>query len=97
VRLVGGRRAVGSFDASHPQQSTLDIDCDGVADALTDGLLVIRYLFGLRGAALIRGAVGAGAQRNLATALRKFATQADPKVREKVRAMPPRNAGRSKA
>ena len=42
----------------------LDIDGNGQADALTDGLLVIRYLFGLRGSGLITGAVGAGATRS---------------------------------
>ncbi|MEO8133023.1 MAG: RHS repeat-associated core domain-containing protein [Betaproteobacteria bacterium] len=41
----------------------LDIDGNGQADALTDGLLIIRYLFGLRGNSLIAGAVGPGATR----------------------------------
>ena len=41
-----------------------DIDGNGNADALTDGLLIIRYLFGLRGAVLIQGAVAPGAPRN---------------------------------
>ena len=38
---------------------TVDLDIDGNAtvDALTDGVLVVRYLFGLRGAALIANAV----------------------------------------
>jgi hypothetical protein len=36
---------------------TSDIDGNGQVDALTDGLLVIRYLFGLRGDALITGSV----------------------------------------
>ena len=44
----------------------LDIDGNGQADALTDGLLIIRYLFGLRGASLIAGAVGPGAIRTIA-------------------------------
>jgi hypothetical protein len=35
----------------------LDIDGSGRSDALTDGLLIIRYLFGLRDPALIAGAV----------------------------------------
>jgi len=35
----------------------LDIDGNDSADALTDGLLIIRYLFGLRGPALIAGAL----------------------------------------
>ena len=42
----------------------LDIDGNGQADALTDGLLIIRYLFGLRGPSLTAGAVGPGATTN---------------------------------
>src|SRR5216117_3496243 len=34
-----------------------DADANGDYDALTDGLLIIRYLFGLRGSALTTGAV----------------------------------------
>ena len=41
----------------------LDIDGNGQADALTDGLLIIRYQFGLRDAGLVAGAVGPGAMR----------------------------------
>lgn len=41
----------------------LDVDGNGQADALTDGLLIIRYLFGLRGPALTAGAIGAGSMR----------------------------------
>ena len=42
----------------------LDIDANGQSDAFTDGLLLLRYLFGLRGDSLIPGAIGAGAMRN---------------------------------
>ncbi len=44
----------------------LDIDGDGTVDALTDGLLVLRYLLGFRNGALIAGAVSACASRNTA-------------------------------
>ena len=44
----------------------LDVDANGQADALTDGLLLLRYLFGLRGNALIAAAIGPGAARNTA-------------------------------
>jgi hypothetical protein len=44
---------------------TLDIDGDQNIDALTDGLMIIRYLFGLRDAALVEGALGSGATRNV--------------------------------
>ncbi len=38
-------------------ECTLDADGDASTDALTDGLLLIRYLFGIRGESLIVGAV----------------------------------------
>lgn len=44
----------------------LDFDGNGRTDALTDGLLLVRYLAGLRDDALINGAVGSGATRTLA-------------------------------
>lgn len=44
----------------------LDIDGNGNIDALTDGLLVMRYLFAFRGAALVAGALGPGATRTTA-------------------------------
>lgn len=51
----------------------VDIDGNGSAQALTDGLLVVRYLLGLRGAALIAGATGAaGATRTTAPAIEAY-------------------------
>jgi hypothetical protein len=47
-------------------RTSLDIDGNGNVDALTDGLLIIRYLFGLRGASLVQGAIAAGAPRTAA-------------------------------
>ena len=48
-------------------ESLLDLDDDGEKEPLTDGLLVLRYLFGFRGAALVTGAVDlANCQRCLA-------------------------------
>ena len=41
----------------------LDVDGDGRSDALTDGILIIRYMFGFRGPALIQSAVSPGAPR----------------------------------
>ena len=41
----------------------LDIDGDGKTDALTDGLLVLRYMFGLSGETLTVGVVGNDAER----------------------------------
>jgi hypothetical protein len=39
--------------------ATLDVDGSGEVKALTDGLLLLRYLLGFRGAALVAGAVDA--------------------------------------
>jgi len=43
-----------------------DIDGDGTIDALTDGLLTLRYLFGLEGDTLIAGVVASDATRTSA-------------------------------
>ena len=43
-----------------------DIDGNGASDALTDGLMLIRYMFGLRGSALIANAIGTNAKRTTA-------------------------------
>lgn len=45
----------------------LDIDGNGLVDAQTDGLMLLRYLFGLRGDTLIAGALGIGARRTTAS------------------------------
>ena len=43
-----------------------DIDGNGTIDALTDGLLTLRYLFGLQGVTLINGVVADDATRTSA-------------------------------
>ena len=53
-------------------RGSLDIDGNGNADALTDGLLVIRYLFNLRGDALITNAVAPSAPRSTAPAIETY-------------------------
>jgi hypothetical protein len=50
----------------------LDIDGDGKSTALTDGLLLIRYLFGFSGDALISGAISDGANRDTAEAVEAY-------------------------
>ena len=49
-----------------------DIDGDGESKPLTDGLLLIRYLFGFTGDALISGAIGSAATRDTAEAVETF-------------------------
>jgi CSLREA domain-containing protein len=67
ARVAGAAADIGAFEAvglSGPP--TLDVDASNSAtkyDALTDGLLVIRYLFGLAGPPLTNGALGATATR----------------------------------
>jgi hypothetical protein len=53
-------------------RTSLDIDGNGTADALTDGLLIIRYLFGLRGASLVAGAVDPLGSRKTATDIETY-------------------------
>ena len=60
---MGGRTVIDIGAA------TLDVDASITAtryDALTDGLLIIRYVFGLRGDALIAGAIDPLATRKTA-------------------------------
>jgi hypothetical protein len=62
--------ALSAFAAGFSEDAraidTLDIDANGSSEALTDGILVIRYLFGMRGPGLVQGAIGPGAARSTA-------------------------------
>jgi DNA-binding beta-propeller fold protein YncE len=62
--------AVAAFDRDFP---AFDIDGDGESDPLTDGLLVLRYLFGFTGQTLVTGAVdGANCTRCTAPVIEAF-------------------------
>jgi len=50
----------------------LDVDGNAQPDALTDGLMIIRYLFGVRGDSIIGGAVGPGATRTTAAQIESY-------------------------
>ena len=52
--------------------AVLDIDADGNVDALTDGLVILRYLFGLRGQSLINNAISENATRKEATDIEAY-------------------------
>jgi hypothetical protein len=52
----------------------LDADGNGVVDAFTDGLLILRNLFGLTGSSLTQDAIGAGATRMMATDIQNYLT-----------------------
>jgi len=50
------------------RETMLDVDGNGMADALTDGIMMMRYLFGFRGNAVIDEALGPDATRTTAAA-----------------------------
>ena len=50
----------------------LDVDQNGATDAVTDGLIVLRAMFGLTGAAVVNGAVAANANRASWPAIRAY-------------------------
>ncbi len=56
----------------------LDVDDDGLYGLDTDALLILRYLFGFRGEALVTGAVGADAGRSTAAAIEAFLAALTP-------------------
>ena len=59
-------------------QADFDIDGNGSNEALSDGLLFLRYLFGFNGESLLSGAIGAGASRDSSGAITKHLTGACP-------------------
>jgi len=54
------------------RSTMLDVDGNGIADAMTDGFLLIGYLFEITGDALISGAIGEGATRTNASDIINF-------------------------
>lgn len=78
--LANGAIGAGAFRADPATLKTfldniapqLDVDGNGLADPRTDGLMVVRYLFGLRGASLIHGAIGTGAKRATAPQVESY-------------------------
>lgn len=61
--------AVSSVLSDAPCLAMLDVDGSGHRDALTDGVLAARYLFGFTGASLVSGALGTGATRTSGEAI----------------------------
>lgn len=53
----------GCSASCEKEPSPADIDLDGSTDALTDGLLLLRYMSDIRGAQLIDGVLGPGCTR----------------------------------
>lgn len=63
---------LGVFGQRYQVPFNLDIDGNGAADALTDGLLAMRSMFGFSGSALVSGATGSGATRDTAAEIALF-------------------------
>jgi hypothetical protein len=51
------------FNSIPLSYATLDVDQDGMVSALTDGLMILRYLFRVTGDSLVSDTIGEGAQR----------------------------------
>ena len=64
--------AVGIGWFSNAENFDLDIDSDWQTGALTDGLLILRHLFGFSGSTLTSGATGLGASRSSPEVVRDF-------------------------
>jgi hypothetical protein len=58
VDMSEARIITAQFDTAPLPSLNLDIDNNGQVSALTDGVLLVRYLFGVRGTALTQGALG---------------------------------------
>ena len=55
----------------------LDIDDNGNIDALTDGLIILRYLFGLSGGTLVDGVIASNAQRLIPSEIETYLNTLD--------------------
>jgi uncharacterized protein (DUF2164 family) len=62
-------------DAVNGKQCTLDADGNGSVDALTDGLLFIRHMFGIRSDSLISNAVDGNCTRCTADEIEPYLEQ----------------------
>ena len=67
-----GTTALQEFEAGTIPLQVLDIDGDGSFGALTDGLIILRYAFGLRGDNLINSAIADGAVRTNADVVESY-------------------------
>jgi hypothetical protein len=67
-----GRRQEKSFEVFTARRITLDTDANATADALSDGILMLRYLFDPGGAWSVNDALGASAARTTRAAIKEF-------------------------
>ncbi|MEE9345858.1 MAG: hypothetical protein V3U88_09665 [Methylococcales bacterium] len=69
---------IAAYINSQSCQQYFDVDGNQSIDALTDGLLAIRYLFGLTGTALIQNALADNASRHTPNDIVQWFTQSQP-------------------
>ena len=58
----------------------LDVDGNSRIDPLSDGLLVLRYLFGIRGTTLINGVIATDATRTTASEIESYLAKMAPNL-----------------
>ena len=77
---VGANRQSSEAIAKYLTEGNLELDIDGngKAEPLTDGLLLIRYLYEFSGDSLIKGAIGAGAERDTAEEVEAYIKERVP-------------------
>ena len=73
-----GLTVTATFAPSSIQPLRFDIDGNGAYDALTDGLVAIRYLFGLTGQPMIAGAIGGAPARGDAASVTQYLNDIRP-------------------
>ena len=80
-RVIGDNVDLGAIENQvTPPAFTLDVDGNGQAKALSDGILATRYLFGFEGQTLTQGAVGQGASRSEADQIASFLDEAGDRL-----------------
>ncbi len=72
VTVQTNTRCEATFTGVPSPSVTLDVDDNGVAEADFDGKLIVAYLFGLRGDALVQGNLGSNATRTTASAIEAY-------------------------
>ena len=72
-RVVNGTADMGAFESGNViPLGCLDADANGSIDALTDGLIFMRAMFGMTGTSVTTAALGANATRTTWQAIRGF-------------------------
>ena len=80
AEVISDPSAFGLTEETGPglEVGGFDIDGDGESKPLSDGLLLIRYLFGFSGTSLISGAIGSGAERDTAEEVEAYIKERVP-------------------